>query len=74
MLRSILMVLVILLAGYSLFTQNFELMPYLMLLLSFSVLLTGVTFLNKDKKAFSGYSSILASLFVFIVSITMFLN
>ncbi|MDQ0252718.1 uncharacterized membrane protein HdeD (DUF308 family) [Evansella vedderi] len=74
MLRNILSVIVIVLAGYSLFTQNFEFMPYLMLILSFSVLLTGVIELKKDKKAFSGYSSTIASLFVFFVSITMLLS
>ncbi|KHF40511.1 DUF3953 domain-containing protein [Halalkalibacter okhensis] len=73
-LRSIFSVIVIVLAGYSLFTQNFEFMPYLMLILSFSVLLTGVIELQKDKKAFWGYFSIFSSLFVFYVSITMLLS
>ncbi|MCM3763136.1 DUF3953 domain-containing protein [Alkalihalobacillus oceani] len=71
LLRNILSVIVIVLAGYSLFTKNFEFMPYLMLIVSFTVLLTGVTELKKDKKAFLGYFNIFASLFVFFVSITM---
>lgn len=74
LLRKIFSVIVIVLAGYSLFTQNFEFMPYLMLILSFSVLLTGVIEIKKDKKAFWGYFSLFSSLFVFYVSITMLLR
>ncbi|WP_034746674.1 DUF3953 domain-containing protein [Halalkalibacter wakoensis] len=72
--RNIFSAIIIVLAGYSLFTQNFEFMPYLMLIVSFSVLLTGVIELKKDKKTFLGYFSIFSSLFVFYVSITILLS
>lgn len=70
--RIFLSIVVFVLAGFMLLTQNFEYMSYLMLLLGVSILLTGVIELKKDKYAFTGYLSIFAALFVFYVSIQGF--
>ncbi|MFV8830369.1 DUF3953 domain-containing protein [Alkalihalobacterium sp. APHAB7] len=67
--RIIFSIIVVVLAGFMLLTQNFAFMSYLMLLLGVSILLTGVIELKKDKYAFTGYLSIFAALFVFYVSI-----
>lgn len=71
--RVILGIIVIVLSGYSLLTKNFELMPYLMLFLGSLILTTGVIELQKDRKGFWGYMSIIVSLFIFFVSIKGFL-
>lgn len=63
-------------AGFALFiltTKSFEFMPYMLLVLGVSSLFTGVSELQKDKKAFWGYMNIIVSLFVFFVSIQGFL-
>ncbi|GAB4074462.1 hypothetical protein GCM10028778_19650 [Barrientosiimonas marina] len=72
-LRVIFSIVVAVLASYMLITQDFELMPYLMLGLGISTLITGVVELQNDKKAFWGYMSIIVSLFMFFVSIQGFL-
>ena len=72
-LRIILSIGVLALALYGLITKNFEYMPYLMMVLSFFILTTGVIELQKDKKAFWGYMSIGVSGFAFYVSIQGFL-
>ncbi|OKL35293.1 hypothetical protein BLL40_16220 [Domibacillus mangrovi] len=71
--RWIFAILIISLSSYSLLTQNVELMPYLMLLVGASLLMTGVDELQKDRKGFWGYVSIMVSLFAFYVSIQGFL-
>lgn len=71
--RVILGIIVIVLSGYSLITKDFELMPYLMLFLGAFILASGVTELQKDRKGFWGYMSIIVSLFIFFVSIQGFL-
>ncbi|MDE5416166.1 DUF3953 domain-containing protein [Alkalihalobacterium chitinilyticum] len=72
-LRIILSIIVVVLAGFMLLTQNFAFMSYLMLLLGVSVLLTGALELKKDKYSFMGYLNIFAALFAFYVSIQGFL-
>ncbi|QFK71339.1 DUF3953 domain-containing protein [Pradoshia sp. D12] len=72
-LRIILSIGVLALAFFGLITKNFEYMPYLMMVLSFFILTTGLIELQKDKKAFWGYMSIGVSGFVFYVSIQGFL-
>ena len=72
-LRIILSIGVLTLALYGLITKNFEYMPYLMMVLSFFILTTGLIELHKDKKAFWGYMSIGVSGFAFYVSIQGFL-
>ena len=72
-LRIILSIGVLALGFFGLITKNFEYMPYLMMVLSFSILTTGLIELQKDKKAFWGYMSIGVSGFVFYVSIQGFL-
>ena len=70
--RVILSIITIALSVYSLISKNFELMPYLMLCLGSVMFMTGVAELQKDRKGF-GYMSIVASLFVFFVSVYGFL-
>lgn len=71
--RVALSVVGVVLAGFMLVTQNFEFMPYLMLALGISTLITGIVELQNDKKAFWGYMCIIVSLFLFFVSIQGFL-
>lgn len=71
--RVILGIIVILLSGYSLITKDFDMMPYLMLFLGALMLVGGGTELQKDRKEFWGYMSIIVSLFIFFVSIKGFL-
>jgi hypothetical protein len=68
-LRIILSIVGVVLAGFGLITQNFEFMPYLMLILGISILITGGIELQKDKKGFWGYMCIIVSMFAFYVSI-----
>lgn len=72
-LRIFLSIAGVVFASFILITQSFELMPYMLLVLGMSTLFTGVSELQKDKKAFWGYMSIIVSLFVFFVSILGFL-
>jgi uncharacterized membrane protein len=71
--RITLAIIVICLSLFSLITQNFELMPYLLLFLAVFMLVAGLAEFQKDSKEFSGYISIIVSLFVFIASIKGFL-
>ncbi|WP_242486170.1 DUF3953 domain-containing protein [Peribacillus sp. TH24] len=65
MVRIILTIVVIVLSGYSLITQTYELMPYYMLFLGALTLVTGLAELLKDRKGFWGYMNIAISLFIF---------
>ncbi|WP_242486838.1 DUF3953 domain-containing protein [Peribacillus sp. TH16] len=65
MVRIILTIVVIVLSGYSLITQTYELMPYYMLFLGALTLVTGLAELQKDRKGFWGYMNIAISLFIF---------
>ncbi|MET3317557.1 DUF3953 domain-containing protein [Peribacillus butanolivorans] len=71
--RIILAIIVLALSAYQLITWNFELMPYSMLFLGAIMLVTGLAELQKDRKGFSGYMSIVVSSFLFFVSILGFL-
>lgn len=71
-LRFILSVVGVVLAGFMLISQSFGFMSYLMLVVGISILITGVIGLQKDTKAFWGYMSIIVSLFVFFVTIQGF--
>ncbi|OAH55405.1 hypothetical protein AWH48_20145 [Domibacillus aminovorans] len=71
--RWIFATLAMTLSGYSLLTKNVDFMPYLMLLVGASLLMTGVAELQKDRKGFWGYMSMMASLFAFYASIQGFL-
>ncbi len=73
--RVIFSIITIALSGYSLATQNFEFMPFMMFSLGVTMLVTGLTELKRKPKSFWGYMNIAASLFVFFVSIQgFFLN
>ncbi|MGG0287099.1 hypothetical protein ABEY41_18635 [Peribacillus butanolivorans] len=65
MVRIILTIVVIVLSGYSLITQTFELFPYYMFFLGAFMLVTGLAELLKDRKGFWGYMNIAISLFIF---------
>ncbi|MGE7763229.1 DUF3953 domain-containing protein [Bacillus sp. AFS017274] len=65
MVRIILTIVVIVLSGYSLITQTFELFPYYMFFLGALMLVTGLAELQKDRKGFWGYMNIAISLFIF---------
>ncbi len=71
--RTILAIVVIVLSGYSLITQTFELMPYYMFILGAFILVSGFVELQKDRKGFWGYMNIVISLFIFIFYIPYFL-
>jgi hypothetical protein len=71
--RIVFAIIVICLSGYSLITNDFELMPYLMLFLAIFMLVTGFAELQKDRKSYWGYLSIIVSSFAFLVSIQSFL-
>jgi hypothetical protein len=71
--RVILGIIVIFLSGYSLITKDFDMMPYLMLFLGAFMLAGGVIEIQKERKRFWGYMSIIVSLFIFFVSIKGFL-
>lgn len=72
-LRIILAVIVIVIAVFSIIIQNFVAMPFLMLLLSVFMLVSGLIEYQKDKKGFWLY--IIVSIFIFLVAILgYFLN
>ncbi|MCP1493194.1 DUF3953 domain-containing protein [Peribacillus frigoritolerans] len=74
MVRIILAIVVIVLSSYSLITKSkTELMPYCLFFLGALILVTGFAELQKSRKGFVGYMSIVVSLFVFFVSIKVFL-
>ncbi|QNK89589.1 DUF3953 domain-containing protein [Sporosarcina sp. FSL K6-1540] len=70
-LRIILSVIVMALAGYSLITKNFEFMSYMMFFLGVLMLVTGVAELQAKRKT-NAISSILAAAFLFFVAIYTF--
>lgn len=72
-LRFIVSIIGILLAGFYLMTQNFELLPYLLFLLGILILIAGGIEIGKNKKELWGYLCILFSLLIFYVSILMYL-
>jgi hypothetical protein len=71
-LRIILSIITMGLSVFSLITKNFEYMPYLMLSLGATMLVTGLIELQKNSKEFWGFFGIVASLFAFYVAIQGF--
>ena len=69
-LKVILSVIVIALAGYGLITKNFEFMPYMIFFLGVFMLVTGASELQAKKK--SAIFFILAAVFLFFVAIYTF--
>jgi hypothetical protein len=72
LLRMILSIIAVALSVFGLITEN-NVIPYLLLLLGASMLITGLIELQKDKKGFWGYIGIAGSLFLFFVVIQGFL-
>ncbi|MGJ3194206.1 DUF3953 domain-containing protein [Peribacillus frigoritolerans] len=70
--RIILAIIVLALSACLLITENFEFMPYSMLFLGAIMLVTGLAELQKDRKGFWGYMSLVVSSFLFYVSIQGF--
>ncbi|MGB6407645.1 MAG: DUF3953 domain-containing protein, partial [Planococcus donghaensis] len=55
-------------AAYVLWSQNFSLMPYVMLTLGMLMLIAGFERIQNDRKEFWGYMFVITSLFLFFVS------
>ncbi|MFB7640723.1 DUF3953 domain-containing protein [Peribacillus butanolivorans] len=72
-LRIVFSIIVLYLSGYGLITGNFELSSYMIFFLGALMLVTGLAELQKDRKRFWGYMSIIVSLYAFFVSIQGFL-
>ncbi|MGW6298983.1 DUF3953 domain-containing protein [Peribacillus butanolivorans] len=72
-LRIVFSIIVLILSGYGLITKNFELSSYMIFFLGALMLVTGLAELQKDRKRFWGYMSIIVSLYAFFVSIQGFL-
>ncbi|WP_186673914.1 DUF3953 domain-containing protein [Sporosarcina sp. BP05] len=70
-LRVILSVIVIALAGYGLITKNFEFMPYMMFFLGVFILVMGVLELQA-KRTTNAIITILGSAFILFVAIYTF--
>ncbi|MEX3625722.1 DUF3953 domain-containing protein [Viridibacillus arvi] len=70
-LRIISLVIAFALAGYSLITKDFKFMPYMLLFLSVSSLVTGLLELKAKRKT-SAIISILAAALGFFVAIYIF--
>lgn len=71
--RAILSIITLGLIVYTKITENYNFTSYMFLLLGLIILLGGIRELQKDRKNFWGYIGIIASLFVFFVSIQGFL-
>ena len=67
--RILLGIIVIVFSSYILISRNYELMPFMMLLLGTLMLVSGIVELQKDRKKFEGYLFIIVSLFIFFVFI-----
>ncbi|MGG0287580.1 DUF3953 domain-containing protein [Peribacillus butanolivorans] len=72
-LRIVFSIIVLFLSGYGLITENFELSSFMIFFLGGLMLVTGLAELQKDRKRFWGYMSIIVSLYAFFVSIQGFL-
>ncbi|QBP39745.1 DUF3953 domain-containing protein [Paenisporosarcina antarctica] len=67
--RIIVLILILTLSSYSLITENYVLIPYMILSLGVLVMITGLVELQKNKKSILSYFSIIASFFIFFVFI-----
>ena len=65
-LRITLAIIVVVLSVYSLITENYDFSSYTILFLGFMILVMGLDELQKDRKNFWGYISIIISLFIFL--------
>ncbi|OCA81725.1 DUF3953 domain-containing protein [Bacillus sp. FJAT-27986] len=65
-LRITLAIIVVVLSVYSLITENYDFSSYTILFLGFMILVMGLDELQKDRKNFWGYTSIIISLFIFL--------
>jgi len=65
-LRIILAISIVSLSVYSLITENYDFNSYMIVLLGFLMLVMGLGELQKDRKNFWGYTSIIISLFIFL--------
>jgi hypothetical protein len=70
--RIILSVIVVLISGYILITQNFDLNPLMGLFIAGLLLVVGISEFQKEQKLY-GYLLIIVTLFVLFVSIQGFL-
>lgn len=68
MLRIILAVIVVLISGYGLITNNFELQPYMMFFLGIMMLVMGLDELQNGRKEY-GWISLVVFLLLLFVSI-----
>ncbi|MDC3414748.1 DUF3953 domain-containing protein [Terrihalobacillus insolitus] len=75
MIRTLLGLIVIVLAGYTIITENYEIQPYIQVLLGALMLVIGFSELKKGGKTRKWYGiiSIAVSIFLFYVSIQTFL-
>lgn len=72
--RVILAIAGVLIGGLGLVTENFGFIPYLLLIVGASLLISGGLELQRDKRGFWGYANILIALFAFYVSIESYLS
>lgn len=68
-LRSVLAVIIIVLASYGIIAQNFRFMTHLMLLGGSLMLINGLAEVIEDRKSSIGYAFVLVSFFIFFVYI-----
>ncbi|MFU2016560.1 DUF3953 domain-containing protein [Peribacillus butanolivorans] len=67
-LRIAFSIIVLILSGYGLITENFELSSYMIFFLGALMLVTGLAELQKDRKRFWGYMSIIVSIQGFLLN------
>jgi zinc transporter ZupT len=67
-LRIVLAVIAMVLAGYSLKSSNYEVMPYMMFFMGAMILVIGIEEIQEARRAM-GIFSIIVSVFVFYVSL-----
>lgn len=72
LLKIILSLIVISLAGYGLINENFEFQPYMMLFLGLTMLVIGIEEFQKGQKGY-GWLGIVLFIFTLIVSIKGFI-
>jgi hypothetical protein len=71
--KIILTVIATALLDYVLLSKNFALIPFMMLFVGALMLVTRLVEIQKDRKEFLGYLNIIGSIFIFFVSIQLFL-
>lgn len=73
-LRIVLSIIVVILAGYALITENYIVMPYMMFFMGAMLVVTGIAEIKAERKQM-GIISIIASIFIFYVSVQgLFIN